>query len=136
MEFIDLKEVEYYIGCNQNNKYYYNMLSNEICYIDDIISSLSVSESEFADNYFYYNCIPLPCLKITDAFDGFIASLNNKKVSKHFEDVDRRDALDYWLKFDKFFHVGLERRLWDEYYDDYRHKKAIDWCNEYNISYR
>ncbi len=135
VDFIDFKELKYFIGCNQDNSYYYDIIHNKICDIDDIASELSVDKSEFADNCFYYNCIPLPCLDISDAFDNFITSLNNKKISEYFKDIDKCDALNYWLKFDKIFHVGFERRLWDEYYDNYVHKKAVDWCKDYSIRY-
>ena len=41
------------------------------------------------------------------------------------KDLDKNNTLDYWLKFDKIFHVGFERRLWDEYYDTYIQKKLL-----------
>ena len=135
MEIIKLEELKYYIGCNQYNKFFYNITSNKISNIEDIVLMLSVDESDFLDNYFYYDYIPLPCLNIEEAFDGFISSLNNKRVSKYFKNVDKNDILNYWLKFDKIFHVGFERRLWNEYYDNYIESKAIDWCNEYGIYY-
>lgn len=135
MEFVELEELVYYIGCNQYNNFFYNLTSNTISDIENIVLMLSVSKNEFLDNYFYYDYIPLPGLNITEAFDGFIISLNNKKISEYFKGTKKTDILNYWLKFDKIFHVGLERRLWNEYYDNYVKRKAIDWCNEYGICY-
>ena len=136
LTFIDLKELKHYIGCNQYNIFFYNTVNEKICNIGDIVSALSVSKKEFIENCFYYDYIPLPSLNISDAFDNFISSLNNKKLSMHFRDVDKNNILEYWLQFDEFFHVGFERRLWNEYYADYVHKKAITWCDEYCIRYR
>lgn len=135
MNFVELQDLKYYIGCNQENSYFYSTVSDEISCIDGIILMLSVSESEFRENHFYYEYIPLPFLNLSDALDGFIESLNNKKVSKYFEEIDKNDISDYWIKFDEFFHVGSERRWWNEYYDKYVETKAIDWCNEYGIHY-
>lgn len=134
MTNIKLKDLEYYIGCNQENRWFFCTISNEIENIKDIVSKLSINEKDFTDNCFYYEYIPLPSLEITIAFDDFISTLNNKKVSAYFKDTDKSDAKEYWLKFDKIFHTGFERRLWDEYYDKYVHSKAVSWCKEYNIS--
>lgn len=136
MAIIELRELKHYIGCNQYDKFIYNIISNEINNIDDIVLMLSVTENEFLDNYFYYNYIPLPSLNILDAFNHFIISLNNKKVLDHFKDMDKKDILNYWLEFDSVFYVGTEHRLWNEYYDNYIEKKAVDWCSEYGIRYR
>ncbi len=133
MAAVDIKDLEYYIGCNQGEAYYFNFVSEEIERIDDIITELSVSKEDFIYDYYYYNYIPLPALNVTTAYDGFIDSLNNKKISALFRDVDKEDSLKYWLKFDEVFHVGMERRFWEEYYDRYVHKKAVEWCNEYGI---
>ena len=136
MALIDLKDLKYFIGCNQNDSYFYNFVNNSIHNIEDIISTLSITKKEFIENCFYFEYISLPCLYISVAFDGFIDSLNNKKISSYFDDIDKKDVLKYWIEFDKTFHVGLEKRLWDKYYDEYVHKKAIDWCKECGISYR
>lgn len=77
-----------------------------------------------------------PRLAITEAFDAFIVSLNNKKIEQYFKNVEKDDPLTYWLAFDKIFHVGFERRLWDEYYEKYVHQKAHDWCKEHSFPYR
>lgn len=134
MTSVKLKDLEYFIGCNQAESFYYSMVNEEIYNIETIVKSLSVSEEDFIANNYYYGYIMLPALNITEAFDGFISSLNNKKVSKFFKNVDRNNVLEFWLKFDKTFHVGIERRLWNEYYADYIRKKAVTWCSDYGIN--
>ncbi len=136
MIFIDLKELEYYIGCNQNDEFYYSTIDCKIYNIESIISDLSIDKKDFVENCFYYDYIPLPILDIANGFDGFINSLNDKRTLKYFSDVNKRDPLEYWLKFNAMFHTGFEKRLWDEYYDNYVHEKAINWCVDYNVSYR
>lgn len=133
MSSIDIKELEHYIRCNQCDDYYFNFISENIQRIDIIIKELSIQKQFFLDSCYYYNYIPLPSLNVTNAYDGFIDSLNNRKISALFRDVNKGDPLEYWLKFDKVFHVGEKRRLWNEYYYNYVHKKAVEWCNEYGI---
>lgn len=133
MLIIDFKDLKYFIGCNQGNDYYYNTISGEILRLESIVSKLSISNQEFSENYFYYDYIPLPELNIMAAYEGFISSLNNKKISDHFKKVDKTDVMKFWLEFDRVFHYGYERRLWNEYYDDYVSEKAVAWCKEYGV---
>lgn len=136
MKTVDYKDLKHYIGCNLSNTFFYCINSNEISCVDDIVSSLSVNEVDFRENCFYYEYIPLPTFDLSDELNKFIDSLHNKKVSRYFDEIDKKDETDYWVAFDKAFPDGFERRLWSECYDELIEHKASDWCNEYGIRYR
>lgn len=80
-----------------------------------------------------YDYIPLFRTSAVENEKEFLSKLNNKKISKHFENI--RENFDD--EFRKYFHHDDDFYCaWSEYYDKQLISDAIEWCKKNKLSYR
>ena len=120
-------------GWGAEGQYWFSFFTYKV--VEDItLANIIVPDELDRDEFFgSHEIIPYFNVKRYELAKEYVLSLNNKKLTEKFKNLEDKDIVEYFWKCFNVYPALFEN--FEEYQNKFILDKAESWCKEHNINY-
>ena len=120
-------------GWGAEGQFWFSFLDYTV--IEDFTLALFTVPEHMDNEEFFelHDIIPYFNVKRYELAKQYVLSLNNKKISEKFENLEDKDIVEYFWKYYNAYPALFEN--FEEYQNKFILEKAENWCRDNKINY-